>query len=236
MSATALFSPADGIKAYTRLGLRLYDLLIVGILARYVWECPAEAFVGQYRKYVSSNHADVGVGTGYCLDRCGFDAPDPRLALIDLQINCLEFTARRLARYRPQVFLHDASRPLLGVRPFDSVALGGILHCLPGDMRQKGAVFDALASICNDGATIFGFTLVNDAIPHRARRRLAYGLLNRLRVVNCLDDSADELRRALAVRFAHYSVDLTGCFAFFSAVAAHERSRTRHSHSGRSLS
>src|SRR5262245_3541151 len=99
MSATVSMTSDDSIKAYTPLGLLLYDPLIVGVLARYVWECPAEAFVAHYRKHVSSNHADVGVGTGYCLDECGFAVPNPRLALIDLQAHCLEYTARRLARY-----------------------------------------------------------------------------------------------------------------------------------------
>ncbi len=219
MSAIASYAPSDGIKAYTPLGLRLYDPLIVGLLARHVWKCSAEAFLGHYRRHISVNHADIGVGTGYCLDRCGFGTPAPRIALIDLQPRCLEFTARRLARYRPETYLHDARQPLRGVRPFDSVALGGILHCLPGDMQQKAAVFDSLRSICNDGARIFGFTLVNDAISQRVSRRLAYGCLNGLRVVNCRDDTADALREALACRFSDSTVEQIGCFAFFSATA-----------------
>lgn len=219
MFATASYALDDGIKAYSRIGLHLYDPLIVGVLAKYVWDCPADAFIAHYRRHLSNNHADIGVGTGYCLDRCGFDAPDPRIALIDLQPNCLEFTARRLARYRPQTYLHDACQPLRGVRPFDSIALGGILHCLPGDMEQKARAFDALRPICNVGAKIFGFTLVNDAIARRTSRRLAWRSLNLLRVVNCMDDTADALRRALARRFVHSTVELVGCFAFFSATA-----------------
>lgn len=220
MSASAAYELNDGIKAYTRFGLHLYDPLIVGLLARYVWDCPAEAFIEHYRQHISTNHADIGVGTGYCLDRCNFDRPDPRIALIDLQPNCLEFTARRLARYRPEIHLHDARLPLRGVRPFDSIALGGILHCLPGDMHHKADVFDALRPICKPGATIFGFTLVNDAVADRISRRAAYRALNLLRVVNCMHDAAGALRSALASRFAHSQVEMVGCFAFFSATAA----------------
>lgn len=213
------YAVSDGIKAYTRLGLRLYDRLIVGLLARHVWQCPAETFIAAYRKHLRANHADVGVGTGYCLDRCGFDVPAPRLALIDLQPNCLDFTARRLARYRPETYLRDARQPLLGIPAFDSVALGGILHCLPGDMREKAAVFDALRPICNPGATIFGFTLVNDAVAASHCRRLAWRALNGLRVVNCRDDTAAGLRHELAARFRDCTVENIGCFAFFSARA-----------------
>jgi hypothetical protein len=217
VSFPARYAACDGIKAYTRLGLRLYDPLVVGLLARHVWQCPAEAFVATYRTHLRANHADVGVGTGYCLDRCGFDVPEPRLALIDLQPNCLDFTARRLSRYRPETYLRDARQPLVGIPAFDSVALGGLLHCLPGDMYDKGAVFDALRPICNPGATIFGFTLVNDAIAATPRRRLAWRALNDLRVVNCRDDTADGLRHELAARFHDCTVEMTGCFAFFSA-------------------
>ncbi|MET4728035.1 hypothetical protein ABIE09_001842 [Lysobacter enzymogenes] len=217
VSFASPYAARDGIKAYTKLGLRLYDPLIVGLLARHVWQCPAETFIAAYRTHLRANHADVGVGTGYCLDQCGFDVPDPRLALIDLQPNCLGFTARRLSRYRPETYLRDVRQPLLGIPAFDSVALGGLLHCLPGDMREKAAVFDALRPICNPGATIFGFTLVNDAVAATQRRRLAWRALNDLRVVNCRDDTADGLRRELAMRFRDCTVEMTGCFAFFSA-------------------
>jgi hypothetical protein len=216
--SSASYGVNDGIKAYSRLGLHLYEPLVVGLLARHVWTCPADAFIDHYRQHVSANHADIGVGTGYCLDRCEFGIPDPRIALIDLQPNCLKFVARRLAHYRPELYLHDAREPLLGVRPFDSIALGGILHCLPGDMHQKAKVFDALRPICNPGARIFGFTLVNDAIAQCAVRRIAYRALNGLRVVNCSHDTADDLRHALAIRFRNYSVEMIGCFAFFSAI------------------
>ena len=220
VSASASYLVSDGIKAYSRLGLRLYDPLIVAVLARYVWSCPGQTFIAHYRKHVSANHADIGVGTGYCLDRCGFPVAIPRIALIDLQPNCLEYAARRLARYQPEIHLHDARRPLLGVKPFDSIALGGLLHCLPGNLIEKSKVFDALRSICNPGTTVFGFTLVKDAVRERFSRRLAYCALNRLQLVNCSHDTADDWRRAFALRFRDYSVELFGCFAFFSATAA----------------
>ena len=122
--------PPDSIKIYSRAGLRLYDALVMGVLARHVWDCPADAFVEHYRRHITSNHADIGVGTGYCLDHCVFDTANPRLTLIDLQPNCLEYAARRLARYRPQVLVHDVLQPMPEVVDrFDSVGIGGVLHC-----------------------------------------------------------------------------------------------------------
>jgi hypothetical protein len=46
-------------------------------------------------------HLDVGVGTGYFLDRCTFPVAAPEVHLMDLNPNCLEKTARRIRRYRP---------------------------------------------------------------------------------------------------------------------------------------
>jgi hypothetical protein len=217
MPATKPYSREDGIKAYSKLGLRVYDPLIMGAVTRYVWECPSDVFVEFYRRHVTANHADIGVGTGYVLDRCGL-IPATRLALVDLQPNCLEYAARRLKRYQPEQYLWEAGFPLPNIAPFDSIGLGGILHCLPGDMRQKGKVFDALKSICSPGATFFGYTLVNDAIQASSRRRFVYRHFHRMQVVNFEHDNLCDLTEQLSQRCDDYSVELVGCFAFFTAV------------------
>lgn len=209
----------DSIKVYTRAGLRMYDALVMGLFARYVWDCPADKFVEHYRKHLTANHADIGVGTGYCLDRCGFDTPNPRLVLIDLQPNCLEYAARRLARYRPQTLVRNVLLPLPQVsRPFDSVALGGVLHCLPGGLRHKSRVFDTLRSLTGPGSKIFGYSLVVDSARRRARSALALQLLNRMRVVDNAGDRVGDLARELSSRFAACNVEQVGSLAFFSAV------------------
>ena len=218
MTTATLYRPDDGIKIYTRLGLGVYDALIVNAVARFVWSCPPKTLIDCYRIHASCNHADVGVGTGYVLDRCGLDARNTRLALFDLQPNCLEYAARRLERFTPEQYLWNAGDPLVGIAPFDSIGLGGILHCLPGDMRAKGRVFDALHAVCNDGATLFGYTLVNDAVADRLRRRLVSRFFHRLQVVNFSNDSVQALEHELARRYDHYSVAVVGCFAFFSAT------------------
>lgn len=54
----------DSIKAYTKLGLRVYDGLVMYLLLKHVWGCNPDDLVDHYRRHVKSNHADIGVGTG----------------------------------------------------------------------------------------------------------------------------------------------------------------------------
>jgi hypothetical protein len=210
----------DSIKAYTKLGLHLYDPLIVNVVAPYVWGCSPATLVDHYRRHVTSNHADIGVGTGYFLDRCGFASNNPRLALIDLQPNCLAYTARRLSRYRPFTYVRDVLRPIgeIDGGPFDSIALGGIIHCLSGDLTRKSTVFDSLAPLTKAGTRVFGYTLVYDGVPDRARRALVHPLLNGLRVIDNKNDRLNDLEHELNARFIDCNVELIGCMALFSAT------------------
>lgn len=218
MSTLAATAP-DSIKAYSPLGLAFYDALIMNGVAPHVWGCPPRRLVDHYREHLTSNHADVGVGTGYCLDRAGLPAAHPRLALIDLQPHCLEFTARRLARYRPQCHRRDVLQPMRGVGPaFDSIALNGVLHCLPGNLRDKARVFDHLAPLARPGTRLFGCTLISDHIPLRWRRRAVHALLNQLRVIDNRRDLVADLHAALEARYVDCRIHIVGCMALFSAL------------------
>jgi hypothetical protein len=211
----------DSIKAYTRLGLAAYDAFVVHVFAPHFWGCTPRRLLDHYRDHITSNHADVGVGTGYFLDRCvGRRRPPDRLALIDLQPNCLRHTARRLARLRPRCYLRDVTRPVAGIDApaFDSIALGGILHCLAGPLAAKASVFDNLAALMRPGTRIFGYTMVADGVRDRAHSRALHALLNRLRVIDNDRDRAADLADALEARFTDCRVSLAGSMALFSAV------------------
>jgi len=87
---------AAGQAVYTKLVLRAYDLVVLGVSNRFIWKCPTQRLLEHYNLHVSANHADVGVGTGYFLDKCRFPSPTPRIALIDLNQNTLDFASRRI--------------------------------------------------------------------------------------------------------------------------------------------
>jgi hypothetical protein len=218
MHQASIYTGFDGVKAYSKLGLKLYDSLVIRGFAPHVWGCSARDFLEHYRKHVTANHADIGVGTGYFLDRCDFGSSHPRIALIDLRPECLAHAYHRLARYRPETHLRDARKALSGIAAFDSICLGGLLHCLPGAaFYEKHIVFHALHPIVRPGTKVFGYTLINDGMRYW-RRTLAHYCLHRLRVVNFANDRIDDLALALRMYFVDCKLDQIGSFAFFSAV------------------
>lgn len=210
----------DGIRIYHTLLLPFYDFLIMKVLSPYVWRCPAHLYVDLYRKFMSRNHADIGVGTGYVLDQCGFNAGEARIALFDLQKNCLDYTAKRLGRFDPKVYQCDAMKPIR-VSPdrFDSIALGGIIHCIPGTMKKKGMVFDAIRPLMRSDSQVFGYTILNRGIKKTISSRIVYFALQRLKIINGIEDSAAELTLELKKRFQFTDIRVVGCIAIFSAAS-----------------
>jgi hypothetical protein len=120
-----------------------------------------------YNRHVSANHLDVGVGTGYFLDHCRFPSHTPRIALMDLNRNSLDFASRRIARYKPETYIRNVLEPIaIDALRFDSIGVNYLLHCLPGTMESKSVAFDHLKALMNPGAVLFGSNFA-------ARRRCA---------------------------------------------------------------
>jgi SAM-dependent methyltransferase len=209
-----------GQAAFTRAGLALYDLLILRALCPWVWRCPSERIVAAYRQHLSDNHLEVGVGTGYFLDRARFSVGVPRVALLDLNIHCLARTARRIAHYHPQVHRADVLQPIvLEGRRFDSIAFNYVLHCLPASWPQKGAVFAHLKALLNPGGTLFGATLVQGDVPQSA---FAVGVMRWFNARGTLHNQADtqaRLVQGLKQHLGEVQVEQVGCVALFSGRA-----------------
>ena len=208
----------DGVRIYSSLLLTFYDTLIMKVLTPYIWRCKATNYLKLYQVYMTENHADVGVGTGYCLDRCDFAPGKVRIALIDLQQNCLDYTARRLARFQPECYQRDALKDIhIDADSFDSIALGGILHCIPGDLTDKGKVFDSLKPIMNQDTRVFGYTILNKDVDKTPLSRIVFYILQKLKVINGIHDSAQHLVIELQNRFQQSDVEVVGSVAIFVA-------------------
>lgn len=195
-----------------------YSFMILKIFCRFIWKCPSRFILDNYSRNISANHLDVGVGTGYNLDHCQFPSKMPRLVLMDLNQNCLDVTAKRLERYSPEIYCGDAFEPFdTGSERFDSIALNGLLHCLPGSIKEKAAVFDHAKQVMNPGGVVFGCTILNKGVRKSVAAKLMMFMTNRKKVFSNIDDCFDDLKEELSKRFKTISINVIGCMAVFSA-------------------
>ncbi len=207
-----------GQAVYSRLFLSFYDFLILGIFCRFIWKCPSHFIVENYNRHISSNHLDVGVGTGYNLDKCSFPTQTPRLGLLDLNQNCLDVTGHRLKRYSPEVYCSDVFEPFeTGDEKYDSIALNGLFHCIPGTMKEKGIVFDNAKQVLNPGGVVFGCTILNKDVQKGWSAKFMMKMTNENKAFSNLEDGLDELKEELSNRFETVTIDMIGCMALFSA-------------------
>jgi SAM-dependent methyltransferase len=217
---TQAFETHPSVAVYTPARLALYDVFILGLSCSLVWRCPRRHFLDLYDQHVGSPHLDIGVGTGYFLDRCRFPIERPQITLLDPSAACLTKAASRLERYSPRVVNASALEPLdLGTARFASIALNGVLHCLPATPETKAAVLARLKPLLEDGGVVFGSTILGSGVEHGRLARTALARYNREGFFTNLADDLDGLERALAHNFADPQIDVRGSFALFTAHA-----------------
>jgi SAM-dependent methyltransferase len=206
------------ISLSSRFLLDVYDWVVLGYNCRINWGCPKGRLVQLYNDCVTANHLDIGVGTGYFMDRCRFPSPQPRLVLMDLNPNSLEKAGKRLSRYRPGKYRRNVLEPFnLDVPPFDSIGMMHLLHCLPGNMETKGVVFKNALEVLKPGGVVFGSTILNRGVKPSLRRTLALKMINWRGYMTNLEDSVDGLKAGLEKYFTESSVWTIGAEALFRA-------------------
>lgn len=207
-----------GAAIYNKPILSIYDLGVIKLSNQLAWRCSARLILDFYDENVSANHLDIGVGTGYFLDKCRFPSANPRIALLDLNPNSLTMTASRLRRYQPTTYLANVLEPIqLDTPNFDSIALNYLLHCLPGTMQSKQVLFDNVRPWLNPEGVVFGTTILGQGIrPNFLARRLM-ALYNAKGIFSNREDSLIALEAILKQYFREYWTKVVGCVAFFKA-------------------
>ena len=207
-----------GQAVYTAGFLRIYDTFVLRFNGGVLWRCPPRRLVRLYDENVASPHLDIGVGTGYLLDKCAFPTPSPDITLMDLNPTTLEVASKRLSRYGPKTHEGNALEPF-GLPPasFQSVGLNWLLHCLPGDIASKSVVFDHCKAVLAPGGVDFGSTVLSGGVRHTWQSRLMMKKLNDDGVFGNLEDDLEGLARELESRFANPRVSVKGTLALFSA-------------------
>lgn len=209
-----------GQAVYTRRTLNAYDLIVLAISNRWIWKCPTPGLVEHYNRHVSAQHLDVGVGTGYFLDRCRFPTATPRVTLMDLNPETLAYASQRIARYRPETCQRNVLEPIAyDGEPFESVGVNYLLHCLPGTIASKSATFDHLRPLLKPGAVVFGSTLLQGGVERGAAAKRLMAFYNSKGIFGNEHDDLAGLDRELRKRFDDVRIDVVGCAAVFSARA-----------------
>ena len=207
-----------GAAIYSKRLLAAYDFLVLRFMNRFAWKCPSERLLDHYNCHVSDNHLDIGPGTGYFLDHCSFPSSKPRIALLDLNPNCLEVASRKIARYQPEVHQASVLDPIEIDHPgFDSIGLNYVLHCLPGTIHTKSTAIENLEALLNPNGTLFGSTILGRDVPRNWLARRVMEGSNRRKVFTNVDDDVAGLSWALSQHLSDVSVDVLGCVALFSS-------------------
>lgn len=204
--------------SYPPAALRLYDFVAYRVDAPLLWSCSVRDLLDLYDREVSARHLDVGVGTGYLLDRCRFPVEAPRITLMDVNVAPLQHAAKRLRRHSPTCHRADMLEPW-GLPPgsFESIALSNVLVCAAGAMPEKAVAFEYARECLAPGGRVFGCTVLNGGLEHTRRARLAMRALNRRGVFSNLGDHRDDLEAALARTFDSYEIAVRGSAVLFTA-------------------
>ena len=207
-----------GQAAYNKALLAFYDFYVLGVSNSFVWKCKTQRLLEHYDRNVTANHFDVGVGTGFLLDRCTFPRATPKITLGDLNMNCLAKVRKRIRRYNPTTVQMNVLDPLTYPHGhFDSIGMNYLLHCLPGPFSRKLSILKPLGTLLNQGGVLFGSTILGEEAPHNSFGRFLMKTYNRKRVFCNTRDTSAELRSALLTTFGNAQIEIEGCVALFRA-------------------
>ncbi len=207
-----------GQAGYTRKFLPFYDLFVFGYTMPVLWRCSKKRLRRLYDENADVRHLDIGVASGYLINKCRFPTDAPEITLMDMNPNSLEFAARRLRRYSPATYRANVLEPWdLSEQAFDSIAMSNLLHCVPGTLRDKAVVFDHAQRMLAPGGTVFGATVLGTEDVHTKRSMKMTKRLNEKGDFSNLGDRREDLETALAERFVSYEVEVEGAVALFTA-------------------
>lgn len=211
-------SSAAGAAVYSPLTLALYDAWVLGISNRYAWRCRTRSvLLPFFRANVRPRHLDIGVGTGYYLAKAQLSS-QTQLTLLDLNPSSLDAAKRRINRPGTRTIQHDVFKPIPGDERFDSISLFYLLHCLPGPLESKAAIFANLKHNLQPGGVLFGATILGDAAGHNGFGRKLMALYNKKGIFGNRGDSEVGFEAHLREHFRDVTLKREGRVLLFRAA------------------
>lgn len=236
-----------GAYIYNSWVLNIYDIWVLGISNGYAWRCPTSSILLPFFKAnFSSNHLDVGVGTGYFLAEAVLDqaaAPSAdqydtqQITLVDLNPNCLSTAAARIKAAQPglapaRTVAADAFEALplkssngsigdegTGKEKFDSISLFYLLHCVPGPCSAKARIFENLKTYLNADGTLYGATILGQGgdVHFNWFASALMALYNKKGIFGNSGDTEKLFVEALERSFEKVESKVEGCVLLFKA-------------------
>lgn len=209
----------SGQAIYTPSVLSVYDLWVVHFSNYWVWRCPWQTQLQQFQDNITANHLDIGVGTGYYLKRCQWPKPT-RLALMDLNPNCLNKAKTLVAELNPETYVADIFKPQPQLaQQFDSISMNFLLHCLPGDMDNKQVVIENAAQMLKPNGILFGATILADPQLHNVMGKTLAAFYNKKGIFSNQNDKLTALQVALERYLTEVDIKVVGGVALFKGKA-----------------
>jgi len=205
---------------YSRKIISIYDLMVYGIANPYIWFCPNTILQANFERYMTSNHLDVGVGTGYLLNKAADAAneADFTLSLLDMNQDCLNKTELRLQRYNPSTIVHNILEPLdSSASVYESISVNYLIHCIPGSLNEKCQIISNLKAALDKNGVIFGATILGIKSAPKFHTRCVLRFYNFIGLFNNIDDDKNALERELKKIFSNVEIRVVGSVALFSA-------------------
>lgn len=98
--------------------------------------------------------------------------------------------------------------------------LNYLLHCLPGNLRNKSVVFEHVKPLLSDRGVVFGSTILGKDVGPSLPAWTLMRLYNAKGFFSNLSDCRQDLEAGLKAHFVEYTVRMEGCVALFSARKA----------------
>lgn len=210
-------STYDGQAIYSKSVLKIYDLWVLGFSNSYLWKCNTNYLREQFVKYATTNHLDIGVGTGFFLDKC-LSKAKRRVVLFDLNQNSLDATYERVKRFKPEKYQVDVLETIdVDCEKVDSISINFLLHCLPGSIKEKSILFENASNYLNKNGVLFGSTILGKDVHKNYFANKLMNLYNKKGIFSNENDSLEELEAELNKYFKKVSIKMIGCVAVFSA-------------------
>lgn len=214
------------VRPYIAPILFFYDVGVYKIWNPFFWKCPSLQLEEHFKQHVRSVHLEAGCGTGYLLHKYMTSKVKTldhlrqqfQLTLLDYSPGSLKWAARKLKRYNPLIIRHNLLLPLQPVsRPYESICLNYVLHCVPGTFAEKERVLVNLKKVLKSEGVLFGSTILGEDYTQNYSAKLVLMFYNRLGSFHNMYDTEEGLMKALTKNFHYVECSVIGSVALFAA-------------------